>query len=321
MGKADQATTVFMRKHVNFAAAFNFRLYGGHTVIRPENLYELDSAELARLYREKDIAAVRKYRDVIRRYQDEEMEAYLVLAVEAQTNVHYAMPVKTMLYDAMQYDRQIEKLRELHKENKDSCSDAEFLSGFHRGDYLIPVITLTVHFGKEEWDGPRTLHEMLHLEGINPKVIEYVQDYRIHLITPGELTKEEFQQLEGSEFGEIMRFISLSENHQKMREYLETGSEILQTISLEGAAVLKEVTGIKLEYEEGKQVVDVCKAWEEQMEICRMEGRAEGRAVFIGLMKWLMSHGRSEEAQQMLDDEELQEQLLQEYREVVSADR
>lgn len=35
--------------------------------------------------------------------------AYLLLAIENQSNIHYAMPVKNMVYDALQYAKQVEE--------------------------------------------------------------------------------------------------------------------------------------------------------------------------------------------------------------------
>ena len=49
MGRADTATTNFMRQNDVFADAFNFFLYQGDPVINPKQLRELDPAELARV--------------------------------------------------------------------------------------------------------------------------------------------------------------------------------------------------------------------------------------------------------------------------------
>ena len=50
MGKADTATTSFMRQHHVFADAFNFFLYQGYPVIDPGQLRDLDPAELVMPY-------------------------------------------------------------------------------------------------------------------------------------------------------------------------------------------------------------------------------------------------------------------------------
>ena len=59
------------------------------------------------------------------------------------SRVHYAMPVKKILYDSMQYARQVTKAHNQEKGNKPSSG--EFLSGFYKTDRLIPVVTLVIY--------------------------------------------------------------------------------------------------------------------------------------------------------------------------------
>lgn len=47
-------------------------------------------------------------------------------------------------------------------------------------DRLIPVITLVIYFNANEWDGPRSLLDMMEIS--DPIVRRYAQDYQIHLI-------------------------------------------------------------------------------------------------------------------------------------------
>lgn len=47
MGKIDTITKDYMKNNSVFADAFNFYVYGGRQVIRPENLRELDTTEFA----------------------------------------------------------------------------------------------------------------------------------------------------------------------------------------------------------------------------------------------------------------------------------
>lgn len=45
---------------------------------------------------------IQKYRDVFKRLaaMEDDNAAYLLIGIENQTYIHYAMPVKDMLYDA-----------------------------------------------------------------------------------------------------------------------------------------------------------------------------------------------------------------------------
>ena len=105
MGTVDIVTKEYMRENAIFADAFNYLIYGGKKVIDPAGLTEVDTATLA--VGKKD--ALQKYRDVLKAAvikQDEKM-SYVLLGVENQTDVHYAMPVRNAIYDALQYGKQV----------------------------------------------------------------------------------------------------------------------------------------------------------------------------------------------------------------------
>lgn len=46
MGKIDTVTKDYMKKNSVFADAFNYFIYGGKRVIKPENLQELETRRL-----------------------------------------------------------------------------------------------------------------------------------------------------------------------------------------------------------------------------------------------------------------------------------
>ena len=167
-----------MRGNAVFADAFNYLLYDGRAVIEPENLKEMDSAGIALPFGARDgkesrkgkEEAVQKYRDLLKNavFMEDGKTAYVLLGIENQTDIHYAMPVKNAIYDALQYGRQVSDTAAKHRadrkkqsETEKKVSGGEYLSGFYREDRLTPVITLVIHFGAKEWDGPLSLHEMI----------------------------------------------------------------------------------------------------------------------------------------------------------------
>jgi len=156
-----------MRNPAIFADAFNKFLYHGKQVIQPENLTELDSTEITLPYGEGGAAVPeQKYRDVLKLVMTDGNMSYCILGSGLQSAIHYAMPVKNMLYDAMQLAHQVTEAAQSHrrkKNNKDSKykpSSDEYLNGFYKTDKLLPVITLTIFWGAEEWDGSLSLREM-----------------------------------------------------------------------------------------------------------------------------------------------------------------
>ena len=278
MGVADKETKAYMRENAIFADAFNFLLYDGAQKIQPGLLRELDTTELAQLpgTDEKQLSEViQKYRDVLKTavIMQDEKASYLLLGIENQTDVHYAMPVRNMLYDAMQYAKQVSELAADHRERRAELkmTGAEYLSGFLKTDKLLPVITLVIHFSAAEWDGAKSLHEMLEWPDIHLK--EYVQDYKIHLIDPVSIRPEEFEKFSTS-LREVLEYIKYSKNKKKLRKLVENNPRM--TMEVNAARVIQAVTGTKFRISEETEVVDMCQAIDEMMADSREDGMKEG---------------------------------------------
>ena len=133
-----------MQDSATFADAFNFLLYGGRQVIRPEQLRPLDTTAIALPYGgEGQPEPIQRFRDVLKMVtaMEDGKRAYLVLGIENQSQIHYAMPVRNMLYDAIQYMTQVEERRKARRENGEKTqAEEEYLSGFRSSDKLLPVV-------------------------------------------------------------------------------------------------------------------------------------------------------------------------------------
>ena len=214
MGNKDAATALYMKdKHV-FADAFNFCLFKGKQVIDPNSLQEVGERDIALPYGSDGVKqSVERVRDVVKVVMTDDKVAYLLLGIENQSNVHYAMPVRNMLYDAMRYVGQMSESDSSHKKlgAYKGANPDEYLSKFKKEDRLLPVITLVVYFGSKPWDGPTTLHEMFR--EIDPNIKKLIPDYKLNLIAPYAIDDTEFA-LFNSSLKEVWRLLSMR-THQK----------------------------------------------------------------------------------------------------------
>ncbi len=103
MGRIDVKSRLYLQQKELFADAFNYYIYDGNPVIQPEKLAEQDISELSVHY-ESDAkeTIVQRYRNVLKLtiLTEDHQTAYLMPGLEAQNQVHYAIPVRNMLYDA-----------------------------------------------------------------------------------------------------------------------------------------------------------------------------------------------------------------------------
>ena len=199
--------------------------------------------------------------------------AYLILGIENQTDIHYAMPVRNMIYDALQYGKQVDETsRKNRKERKKKPHNrGEYLSGFYKEDRLIPVITFVIHFGADEWDGPMSIKEMMDPQ--DETLLEYIQDYRIHLIDSARLTEEELGKFRSS-LREILSCVKYSKDKEKLKEYLHASSRI-PDLDISANLVLKSIIGLPANMETGKEeFIKICKAIDDWIEEERNEGKS-----------------------------------------------
>ena len=103
---------------------------------------------------------------------------FVMLGLEGQERIHYAMPMRVMGYDYGTYKKQYEDNAAKYKNAKGMTED-EFLSKMKKTDKLIPVITIVVYYGEKPWDGAISLHGMLN---IPMEMLPFVNDYKMHLV-------------------------------------------------------------------------------------------------------------------------------------------
>ena len=282
MGKVDTVTKAYMRKNNIFADAFNYLIYDGKPVVNPEQLRELDTTEIALPFglqeNEKGPSndLVQKYRDILKSavVMQEDEAAYILLGIENQTDIHYAMPVRNMIYDALQYGKQVADTAANHRKNDKSFrkrTSGEYLSGFYKEDVLKPVVTLVIHFGADEWDAPLSLHEMMEVR--SEKLLHYIQDYRIHLIDPANLTEEDLVKFTSS-LREVMEYIKYSKDKDNLARILKDNPRMV--IDREAAMVIKTITNTSIEIAEGKEEIDMCEAVEAMLSESEAKGIEKG---------------------------------------------
>ena len=218
MGKSDSYSKDLMQRDEYFADTVNNAVFEGKVVVSPEELTELDTTELTIV---EDVVnknvPVQKYRDVLKQtvIRKDDKAIYAIIGIENQTTVHYAMPVKCLLYDAIRYEKQVEKASAAHRKEKTRrSSGAEFLSGWHKTDKLMPIITITVYFGADEWDGPLSIHEMFE-PFIDEGILKIVPNYEIHLLDPHKVTDwNTFQ----SDIGLLFQAIAVANKNRGINE-------------------------------------------------------------------------------------------------------
>ena len=274
MGKFDAESKKYLAVNRIFADAFNYLIYDGEQVIQPEALRSVDTTEITIPYGHGARVPIQKYRDTMKIWaaMQDDHAVYILLGGEVQNKVHYAMPVRDMLYDSINYASQVDEARKSYRnadkdagelffdegELKIKLSREEFLSGFRKGDKLIPIVTAVIDFGPDKWDGPLSIYDMLEVP--DERMLRVIPNYSINLIAPANIDDEDFGKF-NTDLGLAMEVIKYQRNGAV--EIIKKTNH--RKIDRGTAEFLNKVANLNLVYEEPQDEggVDMCKAMED----------------------------------------------------------
>lgn len=211
-----------------------------------------------------------------------------VLAVESQSYIDYAMPVRCMGYDAAEYRRQLKERKqerrllmnsEIRLKNPAVSMD-ETLSGILRSDRLHPVYTLCLYSGTEPWDGPRKLSDMMAFDPQNQNLQSLFEEYHLHLFC---INEQHIFDAFHSDLKPLFQAMNCRNNKKKMIELMkdETYSHLNEdtwdaiAVMTDNAAMLQKKDLYKTKNQ--KEEFNMCQALQELMQDERNEGRIEGK--------------------------------------------
>ena len=272
MGMADAVTKQYMKENTVFADAFNFLLYNGENVILPQTLRELDTAEVVIPFTvddkgKKQAQAVQKYRDILKMttVMTDDKAAYVLFGVEAQTDIHYAMPVRNVIYDALQYGRQVTEISKRNRKNSGqtmAVTDKGLLQ--HIPDYRIKLID-PAGIDSDEMDKFHTsLREVLSYIKYSKdadKLAEYMNhNQRMEHLEVGaaqvikEVTNTKFQIPKGMEEVNMCEAIEVLMKRRETEGITQGKLSLLKELVDDGTLTMKAAAGkVNMSVEEFKE--------------------------------------------------------------------
>lgn len=275
--KPDIVVKNYWRNNEQFADFFNAVLFDGKEIIKADELEDIDTEESSILEHKDYAESIGAARDnvKIRKKSTIYNVELVILGMEGQERIHYAMPMRVMGYDYGTYKKQYDDNAKKYK-NANGMSRDEYMSKMKKMDKFIPVITIVVYYGENPWDGALSLHEMLNI----PKEVEpFVNDYKMHLIEArkNNLKLHNINNIDLFNLLEILlnKDEKLKETKEKAIQYAsehDVDKSVIMTVA--GAA------NCKMDYDmiAGKGSVDMCTVFEETRFEGRLEGKLEGRA-------------------------------------------
>ncbi len=300
MGCEDIGLKSYLGDARRYADLWNGGVFQGRQMVKAEELEEINPV----LSKADEEITLEKTRDLVMK-QSLGGQRFAVLAVENQKAIDYGMPVRIMLQEALEYHRQIKAIKRENEQAEKSimkktshadgieskekgtsiyCDEGEFLYKVRKKDKLFPVATLVVYWGEEEWEGAKSLHEMLDF-GIGTSELEgefkkLIPEYPIHFLDLKNFEHFDYFRTELRPLLELYkRRNNKTEFLECIREYAEDDDMDDETWRMLGQLThskkLEKLIEERNTKKEGKQ--DMCKALDDLVNDAKEEGKIEGK--------------------------------------------
>ena len=260
MQEKDVVTIEYFEDPSRFADLINGFVFLGEQVVLPEDITELNRV-LTRIWRRAGwLRAQMMIRDLAKQVRIG--VGAVIIAVENQSDIHYAMPVRIMNADGATYEAQWKKQKRKHRLTR-KLKTSEFLSGITKEEKPIPCLTIVIYFGEEPWDGPKNLKDMLDLETLPPQIRELVADYPVNLLEVRRLPHLEYFR---TDIQYVFGLLQNTGSSRGLQQYVEAHREQFENLEEDAYDVIsmmshsKELKLVKNDNRNEKGGINMCKA-------------------------------------------------------------
>ena len=281
MGEPNNALNMYMRKPERIQSVLEYylgeKLPKDWRFLPEEGFYSTRNAKGKLSYRQ---------RDHIKKVQTCSCSFYLGL--ENQETVNLTFPWRLMEMDTLTYRTDIEEIQEKNRTTKAVYKKGDdFKYSYLKGDRLLPVLNLTLYWGKRKWERPLSLRDMVEMDDtLWEKLKGMFNDYRVHLIHMRSIPEEALQEMD-SDLRYVLGLMRREGEGEEFEEYVRENKDYFGKIPTSAVDVLDVCMNIKdiksrLKYilnpETGEEEADMCKALNDIKKSAERRGREEGIA-------------------------------------------
>lgn len=286
MGKRDLDLKSYLSDRRRYADIYNGSIFQGGQFLKAQ---ELEPVETVTTRSDKE-GTIERTSDIVMR-QKTTGDLFALWILENQETVDYGMPVRIMLKEALEYDRQVKELKRTnaagYKRNREKdtgqlspVTPGEYLYKVQKKDRIYPVNTLIVYWGKEPWDGPRSLHDLLDFgngdTGLKKELEKLVPEYPLHILDLNAVTDySKFR----TELRTVFELYRLRNDKKEFKEYVE-GHKECRHLDEESYRMIGRLTNserlLLKAGKEGREEENMSSVIEELIEDGRLEGLQEG---------------------------------------------
>lgn len=318
--KKDGSWKDYFEDPARFADAINGFGCNGEQVVKEEDIREADTQiqgwkipRFVNSFVDGRRVKFTKTRDMLRKVALG--VHYLIIGIEAQEEIDYSLPLRNMLYDVAEYEKQARTIRKSVRKEPQGLTAGEYMYGFKADSRLLPVVTFVLYSGEKEWTGPRCLHDMLEFTDIPENLRELIPNYKINIISIRDIKDTSVFK---TDLRYVLDFLRYAKDKNKLKElvenepYYKSMDEEAYDVVVNYANV-KKLVEVKDEYKNMEGRMNMCTAIKEMMEDSKSEGRMEGRMEMLERQvqaKLARNESIEKIADDLVESEEVIEQIV-----------
>lgn len=238
--KPDIVLKDYWKDNVKFADLINAFFFGGKQIITATDLTNEDSDTSTVTINGKNINSLKSDRDLLKivKFCTRFSTTFALIGLDNQANIHYAMPIRAMEYDANTYYNQWTHKKKCYARTKELSGD-EYISGMKKTDKFHPVITIILYYGEKLWDGAKSLKDLL---AIPEHLQNFVNDYKINLIEARN-NKLLFHDIDNRDFFYLLQLLYndtlTTKERKRLAEEYDHKNHVSPTVSIAVASAAK----------------------------------------------------------------------------------
>lgn len=295
MGSKDIGLKSYLQDAARYADLWNGGVFNGKTIVRAEELQEITPIHL----KSDSDTMLERTGDLVMK-QNYDGQRFAILALENQEKIDYGMPIRVLVQEALEYDKQLRTIRYKNeqayraycetKEKKEMDAvykdDGEYLYKVRKDDRLFPVVTLVVYWGEEEWKGAKSLHDMIDFGDTQTgrELRELVPEYPLHFVDLSNFKHFEYFK---TELRPLLELFQRRNNKVEFAEYIRGNAESSK-MDEESWHLLSQLTNsknikrlIQKREKRKEEKEDMCRALDELIADGVAAGKSQGKAECI----------------------------------------
>ena len=259
MGAKDKALKRYLSDYKVIADIFRLAFGADGLSVDPNALKDLDSVQVMAMQPKavgKNAKKQSSYRERIHdgvvtlETEFDGNPASLVLCVEGQTKVSWAMPLRIMQYEDQSMTFLLERMTEGVRSGD---IPGDWFTGWPKGGVLPAPLSVTLYTGADDWTGPRSLREM---QGNIPEALSRrMTDVPLNVLTFKDICAHDPDSLL-SDIGVVAAYIVHEKNLRKLQELIET-KEKFRHLSRKGFDVINTHRKLAVTMPEDKEEIDM----------------------------------------------------------------